>query len=79
MVAIKGQLDAEGVRMDHLTNDIKSLKLSNLLNSFGGNGSTPSREICRLEGLISGVSNWVNNVDNLNDSDSIKLGGLGLR
>ena len=79
MVVIKGQLDAEGIRVDHLTNDINSLKSSNPLNSCGGNGSTSSPEICRLEGLISGVSNRVNKFDNLNDSDSIKFGGMGLR
>ena len=79
MVAIKDQLDAEGIRVDHLTNDINSLKSTNPLNSFGASGPTSSSEICRLDGLISSVSNQVNKFGNLNDSDSIKFGGLGLR
>ena len=49
------------------------------MNSVGGNSLTPSPEIYRLEGLISGISNRMDKFDNLNDSDSIKFGGLGLR
>jgi len=79
MGAIKDQLDAEGIRVDLLTNDTNSLKLSHPLHNLGGNGPISSSEICRLEGLISGVSNRLNKFDNLNDSDSIKFGGMGLR
>ena len=41
--------------------------------------SASSTEISRLESLITEISNKVNKFDNLNDSESIKFGGLSLR
>lgn len=41
------------------------------------NTTAPNPDISRLESLISGVSDRLNQVGSLNDTDSIKFGGIG--
>ena len=79
MTALKDQINIEGNRVAGLVNNINAILSSSYNNTPNINPTASHPEISRLEGLIFDISNRLNQVDSLNDSDSIKFGGLDLR
>lgn len=76
---LKGQMDKKDIRVDILVNDTNVLMSLIQVNIISGGATTWPPEISWLEDLIVDIFNCLNKFDSLNDSDSVKFGGLDLR
>ena len=79
MNALKDQISVEGNRVDGLVNNINTTLSSSDNNTPNINTTASHPDISRLKGLTFDISNFLNQVDSLIDSESIKFSDLGLR